>query len=162
MPEAELPPDMMKTILPKLLELTNNARTNAPYGPLKIDKRLQRAAITHCTWMAKEATRSHKGKDPTGAATNERSRAVALGYTNANVGEIIAEEYINAEKAMEGWLKSPEHSSVIHDPQWKVMGGCCILSVVGTKKTPYWCCVFGSILPVGDDAKHILSLEKPT
>ncbi len=90
----------------------------AATGPLRLDADLQQAALAHARDMARHSYFSHTGRDGSGAA----QRATRAGYRWRMVGENIAAGQMQAEAAMQSWLKSPGHCANIMRPEFDEMG----------------------------------------
>ncbi|HYW55395.1 MAG TPA: CAP domain-containing protein [Polaromonas sp.] len=130
-----------------VLALVNMARATprrcgkeyfAAAGPLRADAELQRAALAHAQDMARHSYFSHTGRDGSGAA----QRATRAGYRWRMVGENIAAGQMQADAAMQSWLKSPGHCANIMRPEFAEMG---VAFSVNNQSTLgiYWVQLFG-------------------
>lgn len=102
----------------RVVELTNNFRTQNGLPPLTVNVQLTRAAETHSQNMALQDFFSHTGLD----GSQPGDRAKASGYTSTFVGENIGAGYSTPEEALQGWLNSPGHRANILNPEYREIG----------------------------------------
>jgi uncharacterized protein YkwD len=116
----------------------NAARARSNLHPLDLEGKLNRAAFLHCKWMAANAKMTHEQED----GSDVGDRVKAEGFVWGCVAENIAEGQQTCAEVMIKWLHSPGHNANIHDIHVNVMGACCLFSVQGAVRRPYWCVVF--------------------
>lgn len=110
-----------------VLALTNAARAQArtcgsqrfrPAPPLSLTSSLTHAAREHSLDMVAHDFFSHTGSD--GSTPGER--ATRAGYRWSMLGENIASGVTTPQRAVAGWLASPEHCANIMTPGFRTMG----------------------------------------
>lgn len=103
---AQSPEDMLHEV--------NQARSQArqcggqgfvAVPPLKLNAALQRAAQKHADDMAQKGYFSHQSQD----GRTPFQRIQAEGYAFWNVAENISYGHATAERAIQSWLRSPNH-----------------------------------------------------
>ena len=111
----------------RVLALVNQARSQARLcgkeamaaaQPLRLKASLRAAAAAHAEDMARYSYFSHTGRD--GRHVSERVNRA--GYAWRAIGENIASGQMNAELAVQGWLKSPSHCANLMTPGYTEMG----------------------------------------
>jgi uncharacterized protein YkwD len=131
----------------RVLSLVNQARsqprmcgiealTAAP--PVRLNARLHAASAAHANEMARLNYFNHTGHD--GRRVPERANRA--GYAWQAIGENIASGQINAELAVQGWLKSPSHCANLMMSRYTEMG---LAFAVNPQSDGgvYWVQVFG-------------------
>lgn len=93
----------------RVVQLINSARAAQGMAPLTIDSRLVAAARRHSQDMADNNFFSHYGSD--GSSPFDRIQEAGYHFTTA--GETIAGGYSSPEAAVEGWMNSPPHRSIL-------------------------------------------------
>jgi uncharacterized protein YkwD len=101
--------------------------------PLRVDRRLTRAAAAHANDMLARDYFEHAGVD----GSTPASRVAATGYRYRIVGENIAFGPENVTQAVQGWLQSPSHCENIMDPRFSETGVAFAASVRGAARI-YW------------------------
>jgi len=130
-----------------VLLLVNNARRQARMcgkdampaaQPVRLNARLRAASAAHADEMASLNYFSHTGRD--GLHVSERANRA--GYTWRAIGENIASGQMNADLAVQGWLKSPSHCANLMTPSYTEMG---LAFAVNPQSDGgvYWVQVFG-------------------
>ena len=131
----------------RVIRLVNDARSRsrqcgdqllAAAPPVRANTRLRSAAAAHASDMAEHRFFSHTGSD--GSLVSERAKR--SGYAWRSVGENIAAGQMQAETAMQGWLKSPSHCANLMQPSYTEMG---LAFAVNPQSESgiYWVQVFG-------------------
>ncbi len=143
------PPDSADAdqIEARVLSLVNQARSQprmcgsealpaAP--PVRLNARLRAASAAHADEMARLNYFSHSGQD--GRHVSERANRA--GYAWRAIGENIASGQMNADLAVQGWLKSPSHCANLMMPSYTEMG---LAFAVNPQSDGgvYWVQVFG-------------------
>jgi len=132
----------------RILALVNAARAQPRYcgndafnavPPLRLDASLTDVAAGHAADMAQHSYFSHSGRD----GSTVGGRATRDGYRWRSIGENIAAGQMNADAAVQAWLRSPGHCANIMAPAYEEMG---TAFVVNTRSTMgiYWVQVFGT------------------
>ncbi|GAA0556601.1 hypothetical protein GCM10009533_62880 [Saccharopolyspora spinosporotrichia] len=140
-PAAEEPPRAgdapeapgSRTDAERILELTNQARSEAGLPPLRISDALNRAAAAHSADMAARDFVSHTGSD----GSDPVDRAKAAGYVLAELAENLSAGTGDAESTFRQWMRSPEHSGNILDAGFTELGAGHAQGD-GTRFTHYW------------------------
>lgn len=120
----------------QVLTLVNAQRAKAGCRALRVDLRLQRAALAHSVDMAKRRYFSHTSLD--GRTFVDRIRA--QGYPGRRLGENIAAGYRTPSAVMTAWMKSPGHRANILDCRYTAIG---IGVTTGGPYGVYWTQDFG-------------------
>ena len=133
----------------RVLALVNEARAKprrcgnesfAAARPVRLDATLQSIALAHASDMARHNYFSHTGRDGSHVAV----RASRAGYPWRSIGENIAAGQLNAEVAVQGWLKSPGHCANLMAPVYTDMGAAFAVNDQ-SKAGVYWVQVFGAV-----------------
>lgn len=139
-PSAPTPSTATPTVAPDVssdpkvsavTSLTNNERQKAGCSPVKLDTRLNQAAVAHSDDMAKRNYFDHNSPE----GTTPANRVTKTGYDWKSTGENIAYGYKTPEAVMNGWMNSEGHRKNILNCSWLDMG---IGIVVDTDGTIYW------------------------
>ncbi len=132
----------------RVLALVNQARAQprrcgnesfAAAAPVQLNATLQTIAAAHAVDMARYSYFSHTGRD--GAGVDDR--ASRAGYPWRAIGENIAAGQMQADAAVQGWIKSPGHCANLMAPAYTEMGAAFAVNV-GSSAGIYWVQVFGS------------------
>ena len=102
----------------QVAQLVNAERQKAGCGPVKINSKLNTAAMNHSVDMDKRDFFDHNspdGKDP-------GDRITAAGYRWTTYGENIARGQQSSADVMKGWMNSPGHRANILNCDFKEMG----------------------------------------
>lgn len=99
-----------------MLDLHNHTRQVHGVGLLHIDKRLEKAAISHSEWMNKHEILSHEENDK-----EPWDRVKIFGVPYTNVGENIAFDD-NVGDTFDMWMKSAGHKKNILNKEYKFVG----------------------------------------
>lgn len=105
-----------------LLTRSNEAREREGLGPLESDEGLQRAAQAHADDLARRGALTHEGTEP--ARATPARRVAAAGVALVEIAENLAliEGSDVAERAVAGWLESPEHRRNLLNEAYDVAG----------------------------------------
>ena len=133
----------------RVLDLVNEARAKprrcgnesfAAARPVRLNATLQSIALAHAADMARHNYFSHTGRDGSQVA----DRASRASYPWRSIGENIAAGQMNAEAAVQGWLKSPGHCTNLMAPVFAEMGAA---FAVNDQRNAgiYWVQVFGAV-----------------
>lgn len=132
----------------RILALVNEAREQprrcgaesfAAAQPLRWNNTLQEAAASHAADMARHSYFSHTGRD----GSNVTDRASRAGYAWRAIGENIAAGQMQADAAVQGWIKSPGHCANLMAPAYTEMGAAFAVNTNSTAGI-YWVQVFGA------------------
>jgi len=125
------PPDELRVVQAKLLQLTNAERTRFGLPLLVANERLNGAAQAHAEDMHAKQDLNHTGYD--GSSPADRIRHT--GYAAVAWGENIAEEIFTAESVITAWIANPGYHANIRNSTFLELG-------VGMK-SGYWVQDFG-------------------
>lgn len=134
-----------------VLRLVNQARAQsrlcgdaqfAPTGRVHLSEVLAHAARAHSQDMARNDYFNHVSLD--GATPAERIRRA--GYVSLVTGENIAAGQMTAAQVVTAWIESPEHCSVLMDPEFTEMGVSLAVAAKSRHGT-YWTQKFGTPRP---------------
>ena len=143
-PAAALAGDMQA----RVLDLVNEARARprncgsqafAAARPVRLKTILHGVATGHAEDMARYNYFSHTGRDGSSVA----ERASSAGYAWRAIGENIAAGQMQADAAVQGWLKSPGHCANIMSPAYTEMGAAFAVNSKSSEGI-YWVQVFGA------------------
>jgi len=134
---AATPASAATTLASQVVTLTNKYRAQHGCGKLRVDAKLNAAAMAHSTDQAKRNLMTHTGTGGTTFVT----RAKRAGYAYA-IGENVAFGYPTAQAVMTAWMKSPGHRANILNCKAKAVG---VAVAYSAKRVPYWTQVFGRI-----------------
>ena len=123
----------------ELLDLANQARTQAGVPALKLDEGLSKAARTHSQKMASQRELSHQ---LTGELDLQKRLAEDSNLQMDHVGENVGYAE-TADDAHAGFMESPPHRKNLLDPLYNVLG----IGVVRSNGTLYVTEDFGHSLP---------------
>ncbi len=128
----------------RVVELTNQFRAENGLAPLTLNTQLTNAAERHSQDMAiSDIGTGHVGSD--GSSVSDRARDA--GYSSSFVGENFYSGPDTAEKAVEGWKKSPGHRANMLKPEYTEIGvGYFYLEndTGSINRNHYWTQVFGA------------------
>ncbi len=116
--ETPIPRDTKNDFINRVLELTNQERTQAGLKPLVLDEKLSNVSQKHSEDMANNDFFSHTGSNGSSAV----QRAQAEGYIYPYVGENIAAGYSTPEAVIAAWMNSPGHRKNILNPYYQEIG----------------------------------------
>ena len=131
----------------RVLALVNEARGQARMcgnavlpaaPPVHLDEKLRLTSAVHADEMARLNYFGHTGRD----GLQVLERASRTGYAWRAIGENIASGQMQAEAAVQGWLKSPSHCANLMMPGYTDMG---LAFAVNPQSEGgvYWVQVFG-------------------
>ena len=132
----------------RVLALVNAARAQArrcgtesfaAAAPVRLNATLQAIAAAHAADMARYSYFSHTGRDGSGVD----DRASRAGYPWRAIGENIAAGQMQADAAVQGWIKSPGHCANLMAPAYTEMGAAFAVNTSSSAGI-YWVQVFGS------------------
>ncbi len=132
-----------------VLDLVNVARAQSrncgntffPAAPsVNWDIRIEDAALAHSLDMAQNENFSHTGTD----GSNTGDRLLMQGYNWSNWGENILVGLDDARDAIDGWLDSPGHCSIIMSPSYKEVGAGVAQGFFQSGTASYWTLVFAT------------------
>jgi uncharacterized protein YkwD len=119
-----------------VIDRTNAERKLAGVRPLAESAQLSEAARRHAYDMARRDVMDHKldGRTPA-------DRVRAAGFEFRAVGENIAQRQPTPKKAVDDWMKSPEHRKNLLGEEFTHIG---VGMAVNSKGEPYWVQVLGT------------------
>ncbi len=121
-----------------IIDLTNQQRMLNGLAPLAASEKLVQAAQIHAGNMARLDQMSHTLAGV--AQPDLASRAQAVGYDYAKLGENIAFRYAGAPEVVAGWMDSAGHRANILDPSYTEIG---VAIAANSRGELYYCQVFG-------------------
>ena len=116
--EATDNPTVTGNFLDKVVELTNQERSQLNLSPLTADPLLTQAAQTHTENMAVQDFFQHAGLDGSSAG----DRIEATGYDFSRWAENIAAGYQTPEAVVQSWMNSTGHRANILNPDLQEIG----------------------------------------
>jgi uncharacterized protein YkwD len=125
-----------KTLEDQLVQLINQARTEAGCKKLGADGHLRTAARAHSADMAATGTVSHTGSD----GSSPQDRMSKTGYRNGK-SEDIGSGYRSAPAALSAWTADAKQRQPLQDCDLKAIG---VGVAVAANGVPYWTADFGS------------------
>jgi uncharacterized protein YkwD len=108
----------VRKLIRGVLRITNRRRENAGLKPLKMNRKLKKAAQAHTEDMVANNFFSHTGSD--GSSLGDRLRRANYSYSYA--AENIAAGSATAKGVMKQWMNSPGHRANILNPNIKHIG----------------------------------------
>jgi uncharacterized protein YkwD len=119
-----------------VLDLVNEARSEAGCAALRMDDTLTAAAQGHAEDMAAEGYFSHSSQD----GRSPFDRMTAAGYDYRAAGENIARGQPDADAVMAAWMDSPGHRQNILNCDFEDLG----VGYVQGSGGPWWVQNFGA------------------
>ncbi len=118
-PEPAIPKQKTLEITPQeVVELTNNYRQSKNLNPLKINPRLNQAAVNKARDLLAGQYFAHRSPDG-----KDFSRWIEeVNYPYFYVGENLAINFQDSRKMFQAWLDSPSHQENIVRPQFQEIG----------------------------------------
>jgi uncharacterized protein YkwD len=113
-------PDTMSALEQQVVDLSNQARAQNGLPPLQVSSALVESAKVQSANMAQLNELDHTL--PGVALPTLQSRALAVGYNYAWLGENIAFNYPDATSVVNAWMNSPEHRANILNPNFADIG----------------------------------------
>lgn len=98
--------------------------------PLRFNRDLARAAMTHACDMHRNEFFAHVGTD----GSNLQQRVRAAGFSDCLVAENIAWGYPRSEQIITGWMNSPGHRTIMLHPRVEEFG----IGITTGARGPYW------------------------
>jgi uncharacterized protein YkwD len=117
---ATIPPGTMSPLEQAVVDLTNQERAQYGLPALGVNGALVAAAQLQSNNMAQWNVMAHVL--PGAAEPTLQSRAAAVGYNYAWLGENIAFNYPDAASVVAAWMNSPEHRANILNPNYTDIG----------------------------------------
>ena len=114
--------------------LNANRRANGE-APLRYNRKLGRAAMTHACDMVANGFFDHRGTD----GSNSQARVRNAGYRDCIVAENLAWGYPRSEQIISGWMSSPGHRRNMMHPRIEEFG----IGIIDSARGPYWVLVVG-------------------
>ncbi len=149
-PEAV--PAKVDPVVTQLVDAHNKERAAASLRPLKLEPKLQEAAVAHAKDMAEHEFMAHEGSDESSPA----ERVTRTGYHYLHTGENVARGYRDVKEVMQSWMDSPPHKKNILDDYTEIG----VAVVYGKDEKPYWCAEFGKPIPQFDPTTAAEDLVK--
>jgi uncharacterized protein YkwD len=137
------PPPPDTAFVQRVLELTNQFRSQNGLTLLTLNVELNAASLGHSRDMALQDFFSHTGRD--GSAPWDRAREV--GYEARTMAENIAAGYSTPEQVVQGWINSAGHRANLLNASFRELGvGYFFLSndTGSVNYRHYWTQMFGS------------------
>lgn len=102
----------------RIVELTNQYRTQSGLTDLKLNQKLNEAALAKATDMFNQNYWAHVS--PTG--TEPWSFIAQVGYEYRHAGENLARDFSNPDDTVKAWMNSPTHRQNILDSRYEDIG----------------------------------------
>ena len=113
----------------------NASRRANGEAPLRFNRRLGRAAMTHACDMLVNDFFDHRGSD----GSSSQARVRQAGYQDCIVAENLAWGYPRPEQIISGWMNSPGHRRNMLHPRIEEFG----IGITQGPRGPYWVLVVG-------------------
>ena len=113
----------------------NASRRANGEAPLRFNRRLSRAAMSHACDMLVNDFFDHRGSD----GSTSQHRVQATGYRDCIVAENLAWGYPQSSQIINGWMNSPGHRRNMLHPRIEEYG----IGITQGPKGPYWVLVVG-------------------
>lgn len=149
MPPMSPPGGPLNEFQSQVLNLVNDARAQARNcgseffsvaPPVVWDERIEAAALVHSIDMAQNQNFSHTGTD--GSDTGDR--LLMQGYNWNTWGENILVGLDNAPDAIDAWIGSSGHCSIIMSPSLREVGAGVAQGIFQGNTASYWTLVFAT------------------
>lgn len=146
---TQLPDQPLNEFQSLVLSLVNGARAEArncgseffPAAPaVNWDIRIEDAALAHSLDMAQNQNFSHTGTDGSDAG----DRLLMQGYNWSTWGENILVGLDDATDAVDAWIGSSGHCSIIMSPSLKEVGAGVAQGIFQGNSASYWTLVFAT------------------
>ncbi|WP_245541133.1 CAP domain-containing protein [Yoonia vestfoldensis] len=128
-------PENVNELATEIAAGLNASRQANGERPLRFNRDLGRAAMTHACDMHRNEFFAHIGTD----GSNLQQRVRAVGYSDCIVGENIAWGYPRSEQIITGWMNSPGHRTIMLHPRVEEFG----IGITTGTRGPYWVLVVG-------------------
>lgn len=128
-----------------LYQLTNQKRIESGASALKVDHRLEKAALAKAQDMFSKNYWAHYAPD---GSTSPWKFIIEAGYTYKFAGENLAKDFNTSVSVVEAWLASPSHRANLLSRSYQDIG---IVAVNGTllgEETTLVVQMFGTLQPV--------------
>jgi uncharacterized protein YkwD len=108
----------------EVLAAVNEIRRSKGLAELRSNGALALAALEHSVAMAKHGFFGHSGRDGSSFAQRIKQKYRPLPHAYWGVGEnlVWASPGLNADQALELWLKSEPHRKILLTPAWREIG----------------------------------------
>jgi len=143
------PDDGLNEFQSQVLDLVNKVRAEArscgseffsAAPPVQWDTRIEAAALAHSIDMAHNQNFSHTGTD----GSNAGDRLLMQGYNWSTWGENILVGLDDAPDAIDTWIGSPGHCSIIMGPSLKEIGAGIAQGIFQGTTASYWTLLFAT------------------
>lgn len=143
------PDDELNGFQSQVLHLVNEVRAEArncgseffpAASPVRWDTRIEAAALAHSIDMAQNQNFSHTGTDGSTAG----DRLLMQGYNWSTWGENILVGLDNAPDAIDTWIGSPGHCSIIMGTSLKEIGAGVAQGIFQGATASYWTLLFAT------------------
>lgn len=147
--QTPIPDQPLNEFQSEVLNLVNDARAQArncgseffpAAPPVNWDIRIQDAALNHSLDMAQNQNFSHTGTD----GSNTGDRLLMQGYNWSTWGENILVGLDTASDAIDAWIGSTGHCSIIMNPSLKEVGAGVAEGIFQGNNASYWTLVFAT------------------
>ena len=128
------PPDVNALATEIAAGLNASRRANGE-APLRYNRKLSRAAMTHACDMLVNDFFDHRGSN----GSDLQVRVRQAGYNNCIAAENIAWGYPRPEQIITGWMNSPGHRRNMLHPRLEEFG----VGITQGPRGPYWVLVVG-------------------
>lgn len=128
-----------------LYQVTNEKRIEAGASPLKVDSRLEQAALAKAQDMLTKDYWAHYAPD---GSTSPWQFILSFGYTYEFAGENLAKDFDTSASVVEAWLASPSHRANLLNSNYQDIGIVAVNGVLLGKETTLVVQFLGTLQPV--------------
>lgn len=140
----------------RIFEYVNLEREKTGAAPLKRNKRLDMAARAKADNLLQYQYFAHTA--PNGRLFTSWIQEARYPYTAC--GENLAIDFTSERDVIDGWLKSPAHSSNMLDPIWQDSGIAVKTGLMNLRLSAAVVQLFGTTLPMSRDTRPTLESKK--
>ncbi|PJC22748.1 hypothetical protein COV28_03000 [candidate division WWE3 bacterium CG10_big_fil_rev_8_21_14_0_10_48_23] len=133
-----------------LYQLTNQKRVGAGTTSLKVDHRLEQAALAKARDMFAKNYWAHYAPD---GSTTPWQFILATGYTYKFAGENLARDFDTSASVVEAWMASPSHRANLLNNSYRDIGIVAVNGSILGEETTLVVQMFGTLQPVTVAAK---------
>lgn len=126
----------------KLVELTNQKRTESGAGTLTLDSQLSQAAAEKAAHMFQQGYWAHNGPD----GRTPWDFINRSGYVYTVAGENLAKNFSDSEGVVEAWLNSPSHRENLLKKEYNDIGFAVVNGTLAGEETTLVVQMFGTRL----------------
>jgi cell division septation protein DedD len=128
-----------------LYQVTNEKRIAAGVAPLKVDSRLEQAALAKAQDMFTKDYWAHYAPD---GSTSPWQFILSFGYSYEVAGENLAKDFDTSAAVVEAWLASPSHRANLLNCNYQDIGIVAVNGILLGKETTLVVQFLGTLQPV--------------